>query len=126
MYIKYTSSYYNTYLLYYLRYYNSVNCIGLPMKCCTDAEDFVRLIRLLFLLTKLFKFEAQKCGQIVCTHKPYFLMPDHIRIRILHSACMEFHIFIAWASIIPTCFYNNSFIPPLICITFCSLQIRTL
>ena len=53
------------------------------MKCCIDAEDFVRL---LFLLTKLFKFEAQKCGQIVCTHKPYFLMPGHIYIRILHSA----------------------------------------
>ena len=35
-------------------------------------------IRLLFLLTELFKFEIQKCGQILCAHKPYFLMPGHI------------------------------------------------
>ena len=35
-------------------------------------------IRLLFLSAKLFKFEIQKCGQILCAHKPYFLMPGHI------------------------------------------------
>ena len=22
-------------------------------------------------------FEIQKCGQILCAHKPYFLMPGH-------------------------------------------------
>ena len=34
--------------------------------------------RLLLLLTELFKFEIQKCGQILCAHKPYFLMLGHI------------------------------------------------
>ena len=32
---------------------------------------------LIFLLAKLFKFEIPKCGQILCAHKPYFLMPGH-------------------------------------------------
>ena len=27
---------------------------------------------------KLFMFEIQKCGQVLCAHKPYFLMPGHI------------------------------------------------
>ena len=27
---------------------------------------------------KLFNFEIQKCGQILCAHKPYFLIPGHI------------------------------------------------
>ena len=31
-----------------------------------------------FYQQKLFKFEIQKCGQILCAHKPYFLMPGHI------------------------------------------------
>ena len=25
-----------------------------------------------------YKFKIQKCGQIFCAHKPYFLMLDHI------------------------------------------------
>ena len=25
---------------------------------------------------KLFNFEIQKCGQILCVQKPYFLMPE--------------------------------------------------
>ena len=45
------------------------------MKCCIKYG--VNFIGLLFLLTK---FEIQKCGQILCAHKPYFLMPGHIRI----------------------------------------------
>ena len=32
----------------------------------------------LFLLTELVKFEIQKCGQILCAHKPYIFMPGHI------------------------------------------------
>ena len=40
------------------------------MKCCIKGRNFIRL---LFLLTELFKFEIQKCGQILCAHiKPYF------------------------------------------------------
>ena len=54
---------------------DSVNCIRFPMKCCINGEN---LIRLLYLSAKLFKFEIQKFGQILCAHKPYFLMPGHI------------------------------------------------
>ena len=45
------------------------------MKCCINGRNFIRV---LFLLTELFKFEIQKCGQILCAHKPYFLMLGHI------------------------------------------------
>ena len=45
------------------------------MKSCIND---VNLIRLLLLCTELFKFEIQKYGQILCVHKPYFLMPGHI------------------------------------------------
>ena len=44
------------------------------MQCCINGVNFIRL---LFLLTELFKFEIQKCGQILCAHKPYFLMLGH-------------------------------------------------
>ena len=42
---------------------NGENCTGLPC-----------------VYMKLFKFEIQKCGQILCAHhsNPYFLMPGHI------------------------------------------------
>ena len=49
------------------------------MKCCINGGN---VIRLLFLSAKLLKFEIQKCGQILCAHKPYFLMPGHIYIYI--------------------------------------------
>ena len=45
------------------------------MKCCISGGN---IIRILCLFTELFKFEIQKCGQILCAHKPYFLMPGHI------------------------------------------------
>ena len=45
------------------------------MKCFINGANFIKL---LFLLTELFKFEIKKCGQILCAHKPYFLMPGHI------------------------------------------------
>ena len=45
------------------------------MKCCINGGNFITL---LFLLTELFKFEIQKCGQILCAHKTYFLMLGHI------------------------------------------------
>ena len=44
------------------------------MKCCINGGN---VIRLLFLSAKLLKFEIQKCGQILCAHKPHFLMPGH-------------------------------------------------
>ena len=45
------------------------------MKCCINDVNFIRL---LLLSTELFKFEIQKYGQILCVHKPYFLMLGHI------------------------------------------------
>ena len=42
------------------------------MKCFTNDVNFIRL------LAELFKFDMQKYGQILCVHKPYFLMPGHI------------------------------------------------
>ena len=38
------------------------------MKCCINGGNVIKLL----------KFEIQKCGQILCAHKPYFLMPGHI------------------------------------------------
>ena len=45
------------------------------MKYCINGGN---VIKLLSLSAKLLKFEIQKCGQILCAHKPYFLMPGHI------------------------------------------------
>ena len=44
------------------------------MKCCINDVNFIRL---LLLRTELFKIGIQKYGQILCVHKPYFLMPGH-------------------------------------------------
>ena len=49
------------------------------MKCCIKCRNFIYL---LFLSTKLFKLEIQKYAQILCAHKPYFLMPGHIYAHI--------------------------------------------
>ena len=50
------------------------------MKGCINGGN---VIRLLLLSAKLLKFEIQKCGQILCAHKPYFLMPGHIIYEFL-------------------------------------------
>ena len=52
------------------------------MKCCINGMNFSRPS---LLLTELFKFEIQKCSQILCAHKPYFLMPGHIYHMIRYS-----------------------------------------
>ena len=52
------------------------------MKCCINGGN---IIRLLFLSAKLLKFEIKKCGQILCAHKPYFLMPGHNYYLIISS-----------------------------------------
>ena len=51
------------------------------MKCFINGVNFIKL---LLLFTELFKFEIQKCGQIFCAHKPYFLMLGHILIYSIH------------------------------------------
>ena len=58
------------------------------MKCCINGSN---AIRLLLLSVKLLKFEIQKCGQILCAHKPYFLMPGHIYCicRLIYEVYME-------------------------------------
>ena len=54
IYTKYTFLYHGAYLLYCLRYYNSVSCIRFPMNLCINGVDFITL---LFLSAKLFQFE---------------------------------------------------------------------
>ena len=61
------------------------------MKCCINGRNFIRL---LVSSTKLFKFEIQQCGQILCVHKPYFLMPDHIYIHTHAYVCIYIYIYI--------------------------------
>ena len=53
------------------------------MKCCINGGN---VIRLLFLSAKLLKFEIQKSGQILCVHKPYFLMPGHILLLLMYTS----------------------------------------
>ena len=50
------------------------------MKCCINDVNFITL---LLLSTELFKFEIQKYGQILCVHKPYFLMLGHNLIKLI-------------------------------------------
>ena len=58
------------------------------MKFCINGGN---VIRLLFLLAKVLKFEIQKCSEILCAHKPYFLMPGHIFEVFCH--CVQlYHI----------------------------------
>ena len=57
------------------------------MKCCINGEN---VIRLLFLSAKLLKFEIQKYGQILCAHKPYFLMPGHKFVYMYVPAQQEY------------------------------------
>ena len=54
---------------------NSVNCIKCPILCTISCESFIDTPR---LDTKLLNFKIQKSGQILCAHKPYFLMPGNI------------------------------------------------
>ena len=58
------------------------------MKCCINGENFIRL---LFLSAKLLKFEIQKCAQILCAHKPYFLMPGHIYETTILKTIISLH-----------------------------------
>ena len=64
------------------------------MKCCINDVNFIRL---LLLSTEVFKFEIQKYGQILCVHKPYFLMPGHIykwkyvaKYLVIHLKCKHY------------------------------------
>ena len=46
---------------------------------------------------KLFKFEIQKCGQILCAHKPYFLMLGHI-FTIVHTVMVRNRLYCSFES----------------------------
>ena len=52
----------------------SVNCTRLSMNSCINGENCAGIA---CVFVKLFNFEIQKCCQILCAHKPYFLMPGH-------------------------------------------------
>ena len=70
-----TPSYYSTYLNFCIRYKSSINCVNFPIVHHTSCKS---LIDKLCLDTKLWNFKVHQSGQILCAHKPYFLMPDHI------------------------------------------------
>ena len=61
------------------------------MKCCINDVNYIRL---LFLLTELFEFEFQKCGQILCAHKPYFLMLGHILGTLVYKYNEYYHRYV--------------------------------
>ena len=87
MYTKYSYSFYGTYLLYFLRYKCFVICIRFLIKFYINYRNFIRLV---ILSAKLWKFEIQTCGQILCAYKPYFLMLGHICSKYL-AASYEHH-----------------------------------
>ena len=67
------------------------------MNCCINDVNFIRL---LLLSTELYKFKIQKYGQILCVHKPYFLMPGHnlqvVYMYVCMCKCMYVHTTIKW------------------------------
>ena len=75
MYTKYTYSCYSKYLPYCIRFSKSVTCMRFLINSCINGKNCVRF---LCLHKKLFNFEIQKCGQILCAHKTHFLMLGHI------------------------------------------------
>ena len=58
-----------------IRFTKSVNFIRFPMK--SRINDKIVLDSHVYTQSYLI-FEIQKCGQILCAHKPYFLMLSHI------------------------------------------------
>ena len=78
---KYIPSCYSTYRTFCISYQSSVNCIKLLIVYCSSCKSFIGQLR---LDTKLWNFKVKECGQILCVHKPYFLMPRHIYIHIVH------------------------------------------
>ena len=70
------------------------------MKSCINGVNFIRL---LCLLIKLLKFEIQKCGQILCAHKPCFLIPGHKCSRVVllyHHTVITTNIFMPLCTIL--------------------------
>ena len=72
---KYTPSHYFTYLTFCVRYTSSVNFIKISIVCYRTLKSFIDK---LFFSTKLWNFEVHKSSQILCVHKPYFLMLGHL------------------------------------------------
>ena len=91
MYTKYTFLYYGTYLLYCLRYLNSVNSIRFPIECCINGEHFIRL---LFLSAKLFKFEIQNVVKF-CVHiSPIFSFQvtySYLCLKLVTNIYTKYH-----------------------------------
>ena len=72
---KYTALHYSTYLTFCVSYVFSVNCIKFSSGYWIIFKSFMDK---LCSGTKLLNLELPKSGQILCAHKPYFLMPGHI------------------------------------------------
>ena len=78
MHTNYTYSCYSKYFPYCIIFSKSVTCMRFLINSCINGKNCVRF---LCLHKKLFNFEIQKCGQILCAHKTHFLMPGHIYVR---------------------------------------------
>ena len=81
-YTKYIPSHYYTYLTFSTRYTSYVNFLKFPIVCFTSNKSFTDK---LCLSTRLWNFKVRKSGQILCAHKPYFLMPGHSATVYLHN-----------------------------------------
>ena len=71
---KYTSSHY---LILCVSQAIAVNFIELTIVCRTTKNSSINK---LCLCTKLQNFQVQKSSQILCVHKPYFLILGHIYV----------------------------------------------
>ena len=80
------------------------------MKCCINDVNFIRL---LLLSTELFKFEIQKYGQILCVHKPCFLMPGHILCQSAVTVLLEYFDCLLWlfALVVRPCPASTGMLP---------------
>ena len=72
---KYTPSHYCVYLIFCVRYASFVNCIKFPIVFNSSGKSFVDKL----CSNKVIQPQSpQKSSQILCAHKPYFLIPGHI------------------------------------------------
>ena len=75
MYTKYTLSHYYSYHTVFTTYMSFVNCIKKsPIVCYISCKS----TSIVMFRHKVMKFQNPKSSQILCAHKPYFLMLGHI------------------------------------------------
>ena len=69
----YNPSHYSTFLTFIVNYTSSVNCNKFSIVCCTSYKSFTGR---LYWLKRLWHFKP-KNDEILCAHKPCFLMLGH-------------------------------------------------